>query len=394
MGSLRVLLTNNTLAGRAGSELYVRDVALALKERGHHPVAYSTILGEVAQDIREAGIEVVDDLAALSCVPDVIHCHHHLETITALLHFPQTPAIGYCHGVERWEEIPVKFPRLLRYIAVSNTCRNQLLDNGISPDRIQVLLNFVDLKRFRPRPPLPPRPTKALVFSNYACETNYLGIVRKACHRAGLDFTALGAKVGRSHPHPEEILPQYDLVFAIGRSAIEALAVGAAVITCGVAGLGNLVTTTNFHSYRELNFGLRTLKRPISLKAILTEIKHYDHDDAQEVSRRIRLTANREDTIDQLLMIYREVIQEYSPLTLEWSAEEKAAAAYLRWLSPWIKNLGYSHDQINRLEDERQNLHNHLTLSEGEKKSLFNSWSLRITSSLRQIKDLLNQFPR
>ncbi len=94
MDSLCVLLTNNTLAGRAGSELYVRDVALALKKRGHHPVAYSTVLGEVAQDIRDANIEVVDDLAALSCVPDVIHGHHHLETITALLHFPKIPAIG------------------------------------------------------------------------------------------------------------------------------------------------------------------------------------------------------------------------------------------------------------------------------------------------------------
>ena len=109
--------------------------------------------------------------------------------------------------------------------------------------------------------------------------------------------------------------------------------------------------------------------------------------DAREVSRRIRLTASREDTIDQLLTIYREVIQEYSPLTLEWPAEEKAVAAYLRWLSPWIKDLVYSHDQITRLED-------HITFLEGEKQSLFNSWSWRITCPLRQIKDLLNQFPK
>jgi hypothetical protein len=394
MDSLCVLLTNNTLAGRAGSELYVRDVALALKERGHHPVAYSTILGEVAQDIREAGIEVVDDLEALSCVPDLIHCHHHLETVTALLYFPQTPAIAYCHGVEPWEEIPVKFPRILRYIAVNKACRNQLLDNGISPDRIEILLNFVDLQRFRPRPPLPPQPTKALVFSNYASETNYLGIVREACHRADLDFTVLGANANRSHPHPEEILPPYDLVFAMGRSAIEALAVGAAVITCGVAGLGNLVTTANFHAFRELNFGLRTLKRPISPEAILKEIRQYDPDDAQEVSRRIRLTANREDTVDQLLKIYREVIQEYSPLTPEWSAEEKAAAVYLRWLSPWLKRLAYFHEQATRLEAERQKLNDHLTFLEGEKERLLNSWSWRITCPLRQIKDRLNQFSK
>lgn len=394
MDSLCVLLTNNTLAGRAGSELYVRDVVLALKKRGHHPVAYSTVLGEVAQDIKRRGLEVVNDLAALSCVPDVIHGHHHLETMTALLHFPKIPAIAYCHGVEPWEEIPVKFPRILRYIAVSNPCRGQLLDYGISPDRVKVLLNFADLQRFRPRPPLPPRPAKALVFSNYASETNYLGIVRQACHRAGLDCAALGANAGKSHPHPEEILPQYDLVFAIGRSAIEALAVGAAVITCDVAGLGNLVTTTNFPAFRELNFALATLTRPISLEAILEEIKQYDPDDAQEVSRRIRLRANREDTIDRLLMIYREVIQEYSLLTPEWSAEEKAAAAYLQWLSPWAKGQPCLHDRTICLENGRQKLYDRITLLEGEKESLLNSHSWRITRPLRKIMSWFNQIPK
>lgn len=367
MDTLRVLLTNNTLAGRAGTELYVRDVALALKERGHHPVAYSTVLGEVAQEIREAGIEVVDDLAALSYVPDVNHGHHHLETITALLHFPQTPAISYCHGVLPWEETPLKFPRILRYIAVSNCCRDRLLDDGIPPSRIKVLLNFVDLNRFRPRPPLPPRPIKALVFCNVACEANYLGIVREACHRAGLDFAVIGANAGRSHPHPEEVLPQYDLIFAVGRSAIEALAVGAAVITCGAQGLGNLVTTANFQAFRELNFSLRTLKRPILPRAILKEIEQYNPDDAQEVSRRVRLLANREEAIDQLLMIYREVIQEYSRMTPEWQAEEKAAAAYLRWLSPCVKE-------------------------QAQLAILLNSRSWRITRRLRQIQDLLNKF--
>jgi hypothetical protein len=172
------------------------------------------------------------------------------------------------------------------------------------------------------------------------------------------------------------------LVFAKGRAALEALAVGAAVITCDVAGLGNLVTTTNFHSLRDLNFGFRTLTHPIRPEAILKEIKQYDSDDAQEVSRRIRLIANREDAIDQLLMIYREVIQEYSPLTPEWAAEEKAAASYLRWLSPWVKKLRYFQDQATRFQDQATRL-------EGEKKRLLNSWSWRITRPLRQVKDRL-----
>ena len=383
METLRVLLTNNTLAARGGTELYVRDVAVALKERGHHPVAYSTVLGEVAQEIRDAGLEVINNLAALPFAPDVIHGHHHLETITALLHFPQTPAIAYCHGILPWEETPLKFPRILRYLAVSNACRDHLLEHGIAASRAQVLLNFVDLQRFRPRPPLPPRPTRALVFCNVACEANYLGIVREACQRAGLDCAVLGKNSGRPHPHPEEVLPQYDLVFAKGRAAIEAMAVGAAVITCGGEGLGSLVTTANFQAFRDLNFGLKTFKNPFEPEAILKEIKQYNADDAQEVSRRMRLAANREDAVDRLLMIYREVIQEYSQMAPEWTAEEKAAAAYLWWVSPRIKEYEYLQDlrfRVTNLEDEKRNL--------------LNSKSWRLTRPLRQMKKLLSVFQK
>ena len=329
-------------------------------------------------------------------IPDVIHGHHHLETLTALLHFPLTPAIAYCHGIVPWEETPVKFPRILRYIAVDNACRDRLLDNGISPNRIKVLLNFVDLKRFRPRPPLPPRPTKALVFSNNACEANYLGTLREACRQAGLDFAALGRNAGISHPHPEEVLPQYDLIFAKGRAAIEALAVGAAVITCDIAGLGNLVTTTNFHSFRELNFGIKTLKRPIHPEAILKEIEQYNPDDAQEISKRIRLIANSEDAIDQLLMIYQEVIQEYSQMTPAWAAEEKAAAAYLRWLSPYVKGQEQLYSQIHAqiYAQFQAQFQAQMALWEDEKKSLLNSRSWRITRPLRQMQRMLNHFQK
>src|ERR1700676_296226 len=85
MRRLRILITNNTLAARAGSELYVRDLASGLLERGHTPIAYSLQLGEVAQEIRAAGIPVVADLNALAAAPDVIHGHHNLETMIALL---------------------------------------------------------------------------------------------------------------------------------------------------------------------------------------------------------------------------------------------------------------------------------------------------------------------
>jgi hypothetical protein len=83
MAGLSVLFTNNALNVRQGSETYVRDVALELLRRGDHPVVFSLVLGAMADDLRRATVPVIDDLSRLAAAPDVIHGHHHLETLIA-----------------------------------------------------------------------------------------------------------------------------------------------------------------------------------------------------------------------------------------------------------------------------------------------------------------------
>ena len=90
---MRILITNNRLAERAGTELYTRDIAAALVARGHEPIVYSQVLGEVAEELRAAAVPVVDDLERISEPPDIVHGHHHLETMTALQWFPGVPAV-------------------------------------------------------------------------------------------------------------------------------------------------------------------------------------------------------------------------------------------------------------------------------------------------------------
>jgi hypothetical protein len=91
-GSIRVLFSNNTLAYRAGSELYVRDVAIRLKRRGHHPVAYSTILGPVAEDLRAAGVPTIDDLRLLAAP---IHRERCFSEIFIRRDFGRGSSFGY-----------------------------------------------------------------------------------------------------------------------------------------------------------------------------------------------------------------------------------------------------------------------------------------------------------
>lgn len=370
---MRVLITNNTLDNRAGSELYVRDLALALLERGHTPIAYSTRLGEVARELRAATAPVIDDLNALSSPPDVIHGHHHIETITALLRFPVAPAIFVCHGWAPWEETPPRFPRIRRYVAVDNTCRDRLVcESAIPEDRIRVLLNFVDLQRFKPRGALPPRPERALVFSNNANERTHLGVIREACQRSGVQLDVMGLNSGNPHAQPEEVIGGYDMIFAKARAAIEAMAVGAAVVLCDSSGAGPMVTTKNLDQLRPLNFGIRALREPLTPDWLAQEIARYDPADAAEVSSRIRATAGREAAIDEIIAMYQEVIAEQaSQGETDWTAEEREASNHLVLLRRRLRELERQYDQLrldyewlkvdrNKLQFERDSLSNEL----------------------------------
>ena len=344
---MRVLITNNTLAERAGTELYVRDLALGLLRRGHTPIAYSTDLGEVAEEIRAAGIAVFDNLDDIETPPDVIHGQHHLDAMTALLHFPEVPALYMCHGAIPWVELPPRFPRILRYVAVDRACLDRLLFEGRIPEaQTRVLLNFVDLERFKSRPPLPAQPRRALFFSNHITPQDSVPEVQKACDRAGLMLDLFGMNVGKVCAEPEVLLRNYDIVFAKGRAALEALAVGAAVILCDVKGAGPMVNVQNVKQLRPLNFGLRTLEAPVTVPALMREIARYDAADAAQVSEFIRTDAGIETVLDEMISLYEEILVEYGNAPHDADAERRAAALYLRELSPQFKTLLTKEDNL------------------------------------------------
>ena len=110
---MRVLLTNQSLDQRAGSELYLYELATRLLARGHAPVVFSPKLGRVAAALRNATVPVVDDLGAIGEPPDLIHGQHHLAAMTALLHFPGVPALFVCHGWQPYELRDVLLSELL-----------------------------------------------------------------------------------------------------------------------------------------------------------------------------------------------------------------------------------------------------------------------------------------
>ena len=332
MKQLRILITNNTLDRHAGSEVYARDLAMALLAHGHFPILFSTVLGAVAEELRQATIPVVDDLSKIAEAPDLIHGQHHMETMMAILHFPDVPALYICHGWLPWEEDAPLVPSIRRYVAVDDLCFERLNSVcGIPASRIQVIRNAVKMNIFAPRTELPVRPKSALIFSNHPAQSPAVDIIRRACLAFGMErVDTMGAVANTSVSKPQEVLGAYDVVFAKGRSALEALAVGCAVVVCDIGRLGEMVTSGNVERLRRLNFGVRTIQQPLTKEGLQEQLVCYQAHDMPAVQRYIRQNADFDAFFKQILALYDDVLLDKTPI--DPLVQSRAASAYIHSL--------------------------------------------------------------
>src|SRR5947207_4065392 len=135
--------------------------------------------------------------------------------------YPHCPVIWMCHDSRNWWDQPPT-ARIHRYVAIDRTRRDYLTRVMVVPDdRVDVLYNAVDLGRIPLRPSaLPARPRRALAYTK---TRGQIGVLRAACERAGMALATMGRGIGREIANPEDEIVHYDLVFATGRSAIDAL---------------------------------------------------------------------------------------------------------------------------------------------------------------------------
>jgi Glycosyltransferase Family 4 len=308
-------------------------------------MVYSPLLGPVAEEMEALGIPVVSDLRRLEQAPDIVHGHHHVPTVRALLHFRLARGLFVCHDGLAATDVPPRLGRLRRYVAVDLNCRGRLEGYGIPEERLRVIHNWVDLTRFVARPPLPPTPRRALVFSNYAGFGTHLEAVQAACRELGLPVDVLGAGSGQHTDQPENALGRYDVVFAKARCAIEALAVGTAVVLCDQRGLGPMVTAADMPWLRSWNFGMRLLREPLAVAGIVREVRRYDPDDAQRASRYVREHAGLPAAVAEYLALYREILAEPADPAEAEDDLDTNLSPLLHRLAAFERDLDASHDQ-------------------------------------------------
>ena len=320
---MRVLITNLFVKGYSGSENVVQLLAEGLRRAGHQPTILAPALGEQAERLRSRGFEIVDRVAQLTVKPDVIHGQHLTPCLAAMARFPDVPAVFACHSSYFEVEAPLPHPQIREVIAVDQSCAAKCRERGVSPDRLTVVLNAVDMARFARRSALPATPRKALLLTK---NQGHRQAVRAACARAGLELDELGPGIGRVVPDLEAVLGNYDIVFATARMALEAAATGCAVVVCDDRGFAGMLKSADLATWRPMNFGVGLLKQPVSAELLDAAIARYDAEDAAKVTDELRKVAGADAFVAGHVEVYRRAIERPAP------EPESVALATAQWI--------------------------------------------------------------
>lgn len=333
---MRILITNLYVANFSGSETVVELLADALSKAGHTPMVFAPTLGPQAARMQARGHVVVDRLAKLPQRPDVIHLQHITPALMALAAFPDVPAVFSCHSATIEIEAPRLHPQIRKFVAVDDLCHALCVSRGVPADRLSVILNAVDLTRFRVRSPLPPKPKAALMLTK---TWEHQSLVRAACAKAGITLDEFGPATRNMSNELEKVLPRYDIVFATARMALEAASVGCAVVVADGRGFAGMLRSENLKAWRRLNFGIGLLTAPVTAGALDAAIAAYDATDAAVVCEALRAEASADDFAAAHLDLYAQAIdegvaREPSPAsaTAAWLEDLLPSAAPRAWL--------------------------------------------------------------
>jgi hypothetical protein len=305
----RVLFSNISMDQRSGTEMFLWDLTRLLKRRGIECGLYTPIAGELARKLRAEGVPVWSSARDIAMEPDLLHCQHLHTAVVLTERFPRTPAVYMVHDARSPYDTTVLHPRIRKIVAVDDYCRERVCSETSLPEEdVRVIFNGVDLEKFRPRPPLPAKPRSALIFTSFAEHSRHVELAARVSADRGIPLTRIGGAAGQVVENPERHLAGHDLVFAKARCALEAIAMGCAVVLIGPEGVGEMVTPETFEFMRRRNFGRSLLTSPLSAEALHAQIDRYSPDATVRVRDAVRQQCGIDSMTSEFISLYEEVL--------------------------------------------------------------------------------------
>ncbi|MEY3479449.1 MAG: hypothetical protein RIQ71_224 [Verrucomicrobiota bacterium] len=363
---------------RGGSEMFVMEAAIALRSLNHGVAIYSRKFGALADPLRSKGVELLSDPRLCPWEPDIIHGQHRFNALRALFAFPKVPAVLHIHGFMPDLEKPFCHPRIFRYLVISEGSVGFWSRTlGLREDKFTVLLNSFDSEKFATVRKPPTSPVSALLYCNSGFDPADIECISNACSRRKISLTKAGRLFGRELQNPERLLPDFDIVFAAGRSAIEAAASGCGVIPLAGRMAEEFLTPANYGRLRRQNMAPAFFKHhKLEEGWILRQIDLWNSETVEEVARMVRQDCNGTRLADDLLSTYNRTICEAGSLES----------------IPYEKDLEATFDMLNQdFERSIGALEAQLSDAKQELAALQESACWRATAGLRRMADSLRR---
>ena len=310
---LRLLVATNHLFAFTGSELTAFTLAGQLQAKGQRVTVWARhVARDFARVFADAGLEVIDSLAGLpDDAFDAAYVQHQLGALELRDRFPRLPFVHASLGVLPWLEQPAFLDLgVARHLAISEETRDNLIAQGVPAARIGFLRNVVDGSRFRPLRPPAERARRALVYS-YKIGAERAALVAEACRRSGLACDWIGRRPGEV---PQERLAERlngaDIVFALGRGAIETMLCGRVPFVFDCHGGDGAVTPDNLDAIARCNFSGRLHRRTYSVEALAGELGAVRPADGVALREMALARFDAARAADRLLVLLRDAARQ------------------------------------------------------------------------------------
>jgi len=251
-------------------------VAHQLDRLGHDVALFADELGPLADELAEAGYDVVRGLEELPAACDAVLVNDGVSAGLLAERYRGVRLVYCIHGGELDVALPPLVDGLISAI-VAPSERFAAYARALALDVPVVRLTQpIDTDRFTALAPPRQPPQTALLLSNYVNGPRRDALV-EVWNEVGIDCVQVG--------HPPRLgfdvrgdLADADIVVAKGRAALEGMACGKAVYVFDAYGGDGWVTADSYAALEADNFAGQATGRPVDRRRLRSDLDRYDPD--------------------------------------------------------------------------------------------------------------------
>lgn len=305
---MKILFATNHFWNYTGSELNLIGLARAMATRGHEVACLALIVSPtMRENVQAMGLRLLaDDGQALAqFAPDAVFCQHHSSAAVVRAHLPAIPMVLAHLGVElELEQAPLINSGVGLHLAISEEMRDRLVAQGVPPGKIKIFRNAIDSSLHRHEAD-PGAKLQAVLFS-YKLRQEATSLIASVTQGFGLtlDTSSLTTHGVQAPAAVAARLGAARLVFASGRSALEAAMGGAAVVVLGPSGLDGALTAQTWRTLAQANFSGRRHALAIAEAPLRDAIAHALHSDINATRAVLRAEFSLDSRADELEALF------------------------------------------------------------------------------------------